>query len=171
MLPNCPSEATLRRTGSGGAPERVRLVPALGLHADVGPDDPLGAAVGPGCRAYEPLPQLVSIVDVGPRASSQGDTLELTGASFPVKKVGRVVLLGDLLVMWSVEMLERAVRIGGAADVLRITGGEHVKLNPSKMQTLLRECAIQTRRVLDKAHGRGRPPGPGRVWLGMATRY
>ena len=54
-------------------------------------------AVTAGCHAYEPLPQLVSLVDVGPRSTTQGDTLELTGASFPVKKAGRVVLLGDLL--------------------------------------------------------------------------
>ncbi len=55
------------------------------------------AAPAAGCRAYEPLPQLVSLVDVGPRSTSQGDTLELSGASFPVKKTGRVLLIGDLL--------------------------------------------------------------------------
>ncbi|MDW8251969.1 MAG: NADH-quinone oxidoreductase subunit H, partial [Myxococcales bacterium] len=50
-----------------------------------------------GCRGYEALPQLVSLFDVGPRVITQGDTLELNGASFPVKKPGRVILLGDLL--------------------------------------------------------------------------
>ncbi|MCU0656910.1 MAG: NADH-quinone oxidoreductase subunit H [Polyangiaceae bacterium] len=54
-------------------------------------------AFSPGCRGYEPLPQLVSVLDVGPRVTTHNDTLELNGASFPVKKVGRVLLLGDLL--------------------------------------------------------------------------
>jgi NADH-quinone oxidoreductase subunit H len=48
------------------------------------------------CQGYEALPQLVSIFDVGPRATTQGDTLELNGASFPVKKPGRVLLLGEV---------------------------------------------------------------------------
>lgn len=55
------------------------------------------STLAPGCRAYEALPQLVSVIDVGPRATTQGDTLEVVGSSFPVKKPGRVVLLGDLL--------------------------------------------------------------------------
>jgi NADH-quinone oxidoreductase subunit H len=56
----------------------------------------LGGLLG-GCRGYESLPQLVSLFDVGPRVTTQGDSLELNGASFPVKKPGRVLLLGDLM--------------------------------------------------------------------------
>ena len=55
------------------------------------------AALLPGCRGYEALPQLVTLLDAGPRVTTQGDTLELNGASFPVKKPGRVLLLGELL--------------------------------------------------------------------------
>lgn len=85
-------EALERRVRGGPDPVAPRVRWALPLVLA------LGAAAAPvGCRAYEPLPQLVSIVDVGPRASTQGDTLELTGASFPVKKAGKVVLLGDLM--------------------------------------------------------------------------
>lgn len=49
-----------------------------------------------GCRSHESLPQLVSVLDVGPRANTLGDTIEVVGASFPLKKQGRITLLGDL---------------------------------------------------------------------------
>lgn len=51
----------------------------------------------PGCQGYEAIPQLVSVLDVGPKVVSQGDTLGITGASFPVKKAGRVLFQGELL--------------------------------------------------------------------------
>ncbi|MCC6645126.1 MAG: NADH-quinone oxidoreductase subunit H, partial [Polyangiaceae bacterium] len=49
-----------------------------------------------GCRAAEPVPQLLNLLDAGPRQLTLGDTLELTGTGFPAQRTARVTFAGTL---------------------------------------------------------------------------
>lgn len=49
-----------------------------------------------GCRGAEPVPQLLNLLDAGPRQLTAGDTLELTGTGFPAQRTARITLAGTL---------------------------------------------------------------------------
>ena len=42
-----------------------------------------------GCRAVEPVPQLLNLLDAGPRQLTAGDTFEITGSGFPAQRSAR----------------------------------------------------------------------------------
>lgn len=52
--------------------------------------------VSSGCRSSEAVPQLLNVMDVGPRIVSRGDTLEIAGSGFPSKRTARVTLIGTI---------------------------------------------------------------------------
>jgi NADH-quinone oxidoreductase subunit H len=50
-----------------------------------------------GCRSPDAIPQLLTVLDVGPRTLTGGDVLEITGNGFPPRKTARVTFAGTLL--------------------------------------------------------------------------
>lgn len=49
-----------------------------------------------GCRAAEPVPQLLNLLDAGPRQLTSGDTFEITGSGFPAQRVARITFAGTV---------------------------------------------------------------------------
>jgi NADH-quinone oxidoreductase subunit H len=50
-----------------------------------------------GCRSRDMAPELLGLLDIGPRSATAGDSLDIVGTNLPPRKVARVTLTGTLL--------------------------------------------------------------------------
>lgn len=55
------------------------------------------AALTTSCQSREAVPQLLTVLDAGPRVVSPGEVIEISGTSFPPKKAARVTFVGSIM--------------------------------------------------------------------------
>lgn len=91
----------------------------------------LALVLATGCRHEEALPQLLNVVDVGPRTVGAGDTLEITGSGFPAKRMARVTFVGTLL------------RPGQEPEEGATIDAEGVAASPSKIELAVSEALVE----------------------------